>query len=70
MATVDKAARKAAQKGPSPGQGIPNARIASVRPHRSQAHFGSQQGPLAPGDQLYPGTKRFTKIQQSGNGQT
>jgi hypothetical protein len=69
MAKLDAAAKKAATKGPTPGQGIPNARIPSVRPHRDQAHFGSQQGPIAPGDQLYPGTKRFTKIQQSGTGQ-
>lgn len=70
MATFDKMAKKAAQKGPHPGQGIPNAKIPSVRPHRPAAHFGSQQGPLAPKDELYPGTKRFTKIQQSGTGQT
>lgn len=69
MADFDKAAKKAAQKGPSPGQGLPKARIDSLRPHRTQARFGSQQGPLAPGDESYPGTKRFTKLQQSGTGQ-
>ena len=69
MADLDKAAKKAAQKGPSPGQGLPNARLSGVRPYRAQARFGSQQGPLAPGDESYPGTKRWTKAQQSGTGQ-
>jgi hypothetical protein len=69
MATFDKAARKAASKGASPGQGIPNARIPSVRSYVSQAHFGAQKPPVAPRDQLYPGTKRFTKIQKDANGQ-
>jgi len=68
MTTFDKAAKKAAEKGPTPGQGIPNARIASVRPYRSQAHFDSK-GPVAPKDQLYPGSKRLTRNQQAITGQ-
>lgn len=69
MAKFDGMARKAAKLGPFPGQEMPNARISSVRPYRSQAHFSQQSGPVAPKDQLYPGTKRMTKIQQDSTGQ-
>ena len=68
MADLDKAAKKAAQKGPSPGQPIPNARIASVRDYCPQAHFDSK-GPVAPKDQLYPGSKRLVRNQQDATGQ-
>ena len=69
MARFDKMAQKAAELGASPGQEMPNARIKSVRPYRPQAHFSSQSGPIAPKDQLYPGTKRWTKNQQDATGQ-
>ena len=64
-----KMAKKAASLGATPGQGIPNARIGSVRPYRSQAHFSTTSAPMAPKDQLYPGTKRMTKSQQDITGQ-
>jgi len=67
--TVGRMARKAAELGASPGQGIPGARIESVRPYRSQAHFSQSRPPVAKKDELYPGTKRWTKIQQDAQGQ-
>ena len=64
-----KMARKAAELGATPGQGIPNARIASVRPYRSQAHFSQQRPPIAKRDELYPGSRRLVKGQQDATGQ-
>jgi len=65
---LDKA-RAVAKRGPSPGQSIVNARMPSLRSEVSMMHFKGTKGPVAPRDELYPGTKRLTRGQQAITGQ-